>query len=104
MELMNHTFKGRKFQMLAISVDTDWSKVKQFYGQYHLNLPTFLDPGRRVANVYKVFKFPETFIIDANGNVAKHYVGEERWANPRILASIEAMIPPQETAQGTSAQ
>lgn len=93
MEMMNQAFKDRKFQILAISVDTDWEPVKKFYKEHSLTFPSFLDPGKRVPSLYGVRGWPETFIIAPNGSVLKYIVGPQKWADPRVLASIESMIP-----------
>ena len=102
MELMNRAFKDRKFQMVAISVDGGWGDITAFYKKHNLTLPTYLDSGQKVSSRYNVFKFPETFVIDRNGYVLKHYVGEQRWASPQLLASFDALIKEQETAQRAS--
>src|SRR5262245_27004586 len=64
MELVNRAFKDRKFQMIAVSVDTDWEKVFDFYKKHNLTLPSYLDPGHEVDRKYNVFKFPGPFIMD----------------------------------------
>jgi peroxiredoxin len=102
MELMNRAFKDRKFQMVAISVDSDWEKVSTFYKDHKLTLPSYLDSGQKISSKYNVFKFPETFVIDRNGYVLKHYIGEQRWASPQLLASFDALIKEQETGQRAS--
>jgi peroxiredoxin len=102
MELMNRAFKDRKFQMVAVSVDEDWGKVSDFYKEHNLSLPAYLDAGQNVSARYNVFKFPETFVIDRNGYVLKHYIGEQRWASPQLLASFDSLIKEQETAQSAS--
>ena len=43
--------------------------------------------------------YPETFIIDRNGHVIKHYPGP---VNTRIMAQIEGYIKEQEAAQPNS--
>lgn len=96
MEIMNHAFKDKKFQMLAVSVDNDWKEVNQFFKEKNLTLPVYLDPGHQIANLYKVAKFPETFLIDANGYVVKH-TWYENWADPRVMAAVEAIINKQDT-------
>lgn len=93
MNLMNKKFQDRKFKMVAISVDTNWGAVNQFYTQYNLDLPTYLDPGRQAANMYRTFKFPETYLIGPDGVVIKKYIGGEKWGSAKVLSSIEAMIP-----------
>ena len=41
LESMYKTLKARKFQMLAVSIDTDWDTVKDFYKQHNLSIPAF---------------------------------------------------------------
>ena len=95
---LNETFKDRKFQMMAVSVDTNWKVVKDFYEKHNIAIPTYLDPGQQARNTYKVRGYPETFIIDRNGSVLKYVIGPQRWSDPRIMATIEAMIKEQESA------
>src|SRR5438093_7213248 len=96
LELIQKAFKDRKFQMLAISVDTDWDAVRKFYADYNLSLPAFLDLEHRISRLYKVENYPETFLIDANGLLIQHLVGPERWADPHILGHLDSMIRQQE--------
>jgi peroxiredoxin len=91
MEILYQKFKDRKFEMMAISIDNDWPEVNQFFKDKNLTMPAYLDPGHQVANLYKVFKYPETFLIDGNGYVARH-TWTERWADPRVMAKVEALI------------
>ena len=97
MELMNKALKDRKFQMMAVSIDIQWDTVKEFYKQHNLSIPVFLDPGQQVArDLYKATGWPETFLIDPNGFVLRHVVGPAHWADPRVMAEIQAMIPQEE--------
>jgi len=97
LELVHRAFKDRKFQMLPISVDSNWQTVRQFYRDYNLTLPAFLDPEHRTSDLYKVEKYPETFLIDASGLLIQHLIGPERWADPHILSHLDSMIRQQET-------
>ena len=85
--------------MMAVSTDSDPKLAVKFYQERNLSLPWFSDPGRRVAGRYHVNVYPETFIIDRNGHVIKHYPGP---VNTRIMAQIEGYIKEQEAAQPTS--
>jgi peroxiredoxin len=94
METITNAFKDKKFQMLTISVDLDWSDVKKFYKEYNLTMPVLLDPGQQVAKgLYKVTGYPETFLIDANGSVVKRVIGAARWADPQVMANLESLMP-----------
>jgi peroxiredoxin len=92
MELVTRVFKDRKFKMVPISVDTNFEDIKRFYGEHQLTMPMYLDPGKRIASRYNVYKFPETYIIDGNGIVLKHYIGERAWSKANYLSSLEEYL------------
>jgi peroxiredoxin len=94
---MNRRFEGRKFRMMAVSIDNNWEVVRSFYEKHGVNMPTYLDPGHQVSDLYKVFKFPETFILDENGSVLKHFwFPPQGW--PQMMSSLDELLKKQETA------
>jgi peroxiredoxin len=94
METLNSVLKDKAFQMLAISIDTEWDVVRDFNKRYNVTVPSLLDPGQQVAKgLYKITGQPETFLISANGAVLKHIVGAVRWSDPRVIAGIESLLP-----------
>jgi peroxiredoxin len=103
MELVNRVFKDRKFKMVPVSVDTNFDDVKKFYQDFKLTtMPMYLDPGKQIADRYNVFKFPETYIIDGNGIVVKHYIGGKTWSSPTYMSTIEEFVKKQEEPQSAS--
>jgi len=89
LEVLNKTYKNRNFQMLTFSVDTDQDAAIKFYKKFNLTMPWFPDPGQQVAGKYKVSGFPETFLIDQNGHIVKHYIGA---INTQIMAQLDTYI------------
>ena len=68
--------------------------MSRFYEKHNLTMPAYLDPGQNVSTRSSMSSAtPETFLIDGEGNVARYYVGERRWASPKMLAQLEKMIP-----------
>lgn len=105
MELVNRVFKDRKFKMIPVSVDTEFSDVKTFYNQHQLTtMPMYLDPGKQIASRYNVYKFPETYLIDGNGVVLKHYIGERVWSNPTYMSAIEEYVKKEEAPPASASQ
>ena len=103
MELVNRVFKDRKFKMIPVSVDTDFEPVKKFYEEFKLaTMPMFLDPGKQVATRYNVYKFPETYVIDGNGIVLKHYIGGKSWSKAAYMSAMEEYVKKQETPASAS--
>jgi peroxiredoxin len=100
---VTRVFKDRKFRMVPISVDTNFDDVKKFYEAHKLtSMPMYLDPGKNVANRYNVHKFPETYIIDGNGIVLKHYIGEKIWSSSAYMNAIEEFVRKQEAPASAS--
>ena len=93
METVTRLFKGRKFQMMPISLDVDETEVTRFYREYNLTMPAYLDPGRNVASKFDILGTPETFLIDSEGKVAKYYLGPQPWSSPQIIEVLEKMVP-----------
>ena len=103
MELVNRIFKDRKFKMIPVSVDTNFDDVKQFYKEHTLTtMPMYLDPGKQIADRYNVHKFPETYLIDGNGLVLKHYIGERAWSSPTDMSTLEDFVRKQEAPASAS--
>lgn len=93
MEIMSRVFKGKRFQMMPVSLDVDESEVFRFYGEHSLTMPAYMDPGKNAASKYSITGTPETFIIDGEGTVVRYYIGQQDWASPQMLAQLEKMIP-----------
>jgi peroxiredoxin len=103
MELVNRVFKDRKFKMLPVSVDVDYGPVKKFYADHKLNtMKMYFDPGKQVAHLYNVYKFPETYIIDGNGVVLKHYISAKAWSSPTYMNVIDEAVKNEETPASAS--
>jgi peroxiredoxin len=99
LERLQNTFRDRKFQMLTVSVDVNPDDAAKFYNDRHLTMPWYSDPGRIVANKYKVNVYPETFVIDRNGHIIRHYPGA---ITSQVMNQIEGYIRDQEEAEISS--
>jgi peroxiredoxin len=94
LEKLKTVMNGKPFQMLPISIDIEVDAVREFDSRYKVTLPALLDPGQQIARgLYKITGPPETFLIGADGVVLRHIVGKVAWSNPRVLATLESMLP-----------
>lgn len=93
MERLAAHFRGRDFQLLAVSQDEDGAaKVAPFVRELGLTFPVLLDPERRIGERYGVWGYPETFVIDRNGYVVERVIGPREWDSPESIAAIEKLI------------
>ena len=102
MELLYRSMTDKNFEMVAVSADVDYANVKAFYSQHQLTLPNYPDPGQSVARDYHTTGFPETFLIDGNGYIRKHYIGPQKWISPQVLSLIDKMVQEQGAAKTAS--
>lgn len=99
MERLHQRYRGRGFQVLAVSVDdpvggkTVRSMVRQFVDEYGLSFPVLLDPGgERVELVYGVPALPTTFLIDRDGRIRQRVVGGAEWDSAPYSRMVEQLL------------
>ena len=104
MERLAARFRGRDFQLLAVSQDEDGSKkVEPFVRELGLSFPVLIDPERQVGNRFGVWGYPETFVIDRNGYIVERVIGPRDWDSPASIAALEALIAAGETSGASAA-
>ncbi len=93
MEVLHKTFKDDDLVLLAINVEKDGRKaVARFLQESPYTFPILLDDQAKVQNLYGVFQFPESFIIDRNGVVVKKVIGAVHWMGGDIYNLLHFMV------------
>jgi peroxiredoxin len=83
---------GDGFELLAVSVDESDDEVRSFRDRLKLGFPILRDPKKRAASAYQTFRFPESWLIDAEGTVVARYVGPREWDDPVYVQRIRRLI------------
>jgi peroxiredoxin len=91
MEQLVRRMQGKPFRLLAVSVDDDWQAVRKFFAK-GTTLDVLLDTARDVPKKYGTEKFPETFLVDRDGNIRYYVVSDRDWNQPAVTACIDALI------------
>ncbi len=92
MEKLHQRFKGRNFQMLAISVDKDISLIKPYLEKYNLTFPVLLDPRSLAKKKYKTVGLPETYLVDKRGIILHKAIGPRDWFTKTIIEAFEQLV------------
>jgi len=93
MERLNGVFSDKDFAMLAVNIEREGKEaVPAFLERNPYSFTILLDIEEKVQRSYGVYRFPETFLIDRNGRVARHYIGAYDWSTVDILKQIKALI------------
>lgn len=74
------TLDKGEYTLLAVCVDNENpARIREFLGGWGADVPTFLDPGGRLARKYGTLRFPETYVLDRKGVVCNKVIGPGDW-------------------------
>lgn len=82
---LQQEFPHHSVAILGVSVDTDGAAYRKFLQQYHIDYLTARDANAALPKRYGTVKYPETYIIDRNGHLARKVVGETNWDDPGMV-------------------
>jgi peroxiredoxin len=97
MERLQQRFAGEDFVVLALSSDPDWAPVRAFFPQ-GTNMTVLLDPPPEdenlgsIARSYGTERWPDTYLIDRQGQVRYYYVNKRHWDSENAIACIDALL------------
>ena len=80
MQAMYGEFKGRPFEILAVSIDSEGPDVvKEFADKYGITFPVLHDRKGKIKEMYKTTGVPESFVLNRDGNIVKKVIGAAEW-------------------------
>jgi peroxiredoxin len=80
--------RGQGVTVIGVSVDQDKAALERFVASAQLSFPIARDPEQAVAARYGTFKFPESYVIDSEGRIARKIVGAIDWRDPQIISFV----------------
>ena len=93
MQALSKKFAAEDFVMLAISEDDGGAPVvKKFVQENGLTFPILVSPTGEIGRSYGVYGYPETFLIDREGNLVARFIGPRDWRDPRFEQDLRTLI------------
>jgi len=93
MDMLNEIFATSDFVMLAVNVEQEGlATVPPFLERNPHSFRVLLDLEAKVQNAYGVYRFPESFLIDKRGRIARHYIGAYDWSSVEILKQVKELV------------
>jgi thiol-disulfide isomerase/thioredoxin len=79
--------RGGRFELVAVSVDRDWKVVESFFGG---SVPPEVvrDAKLSGARAYGVSFLPDSYLVDADGNVVLRILGARDWKSRAAKTSL----------------
>ena len=91
LEKLTRRMQGKPFTALAVSVDSEWDVVRKFFPE-GAAMTVLLDKDKTIPARYGTEKFPESFLVDAEGNIRYFIVSErQNWHSDEVVACLEAL-------------
>jgi cytochrome c biogenesis protein CcmG, thiol:disulfide interchange protein DsbE len=69
------SYQGRGVQFFGIAYKDAASKAQAFLQEFDATYPSTSEPGNRTARDYGVTGVPETYVVDQQGTLVRHYLG-----------------------------
>src|SRR5262245_28046228 len=89
--------ESRNGVIIGVAADEDPAAVEKFLVDQHIVFPTFRDPGTKnnhspIAQSYGTSLYPETYVIDRSGKIARKLIGFQQWDSPAMLAYFDSLL------------
>ncbi len=78
--------------VLGISVDEDSAAYEKFLQEHQVRFPTYRDPSKKISSRYGTFMYPETYVIDRDGRIARKIIGPQNWDSPELVAYLNTLL------------
>jgi len=78
--------------VLGVDVNDSDADYRRFLQDHGVNFPTFLEPDDKIHLAYGSTVFPETYIIDREGKIARKVIGPQEWDRGENYAFLEALL------------
>jgi cytochrome c biogenesis protein CcmG, thiol:disulfide interchange protein DsbE len=83
---------SRGGMVLGVSVDEDGVAYEKFLKDQSVIFSTYRDATKKSAADYGTTIYPETYVIDRHGKIARKFIGAQQWDSPEMLAYFDAIL------------
>jgi cytochrome c biogenesis protein CcmG/thiol:disulfide interchange protein DsbE len=88
---------SRNGVVLGVAADEDPAAYEKFLRDQGVVFPTYRDPATKdnhspIAQTYGTSMYPETYVIDRHGKIARKVIGFQQWDSPEMLAYFDAVL------------
>jgi cytochrome c biogenesis protein CcmG/thiol:disulfide interchange protein DsbE len=92
---LQRSLDPRNFTMLTVSVDDTADVVKAFIARHRSiigGLQVLMDPSKKIPTGYGTLKFPETYLIDREGQLRYRFINKRDWSSPAAVACLQSLM------------
>ena len=91
LDAFQREFRDQGVVVVAVSVDKNESKYKNFLNRFRVSFDTARDPSADISSRYGTFQYPETYIIK-DGKVVRKLIAEQNWVSDDSIQFIKSLL------------
>ncbi|HKV63763.1 MAG TPA: TlpA disulfide reductase family protein [Candidatus Acidoferrum sp.] len=89
--------EARNGIILGVAADEDPDAYEKFLREQGVVFQTYRDPLTKdnhspIAQSYGTSMYPETYVIDRNGKIARKFIGYQQWDSPEMLVYFDSIL------------
>ncbi len=93
MQRLKAKMAGKPFVILAVDMGETEADVKAYIRQIKTDFTVLLDKDGRALKAWKVFAFPTSYIVDAQGKIRYGLYGASEWDAADKVKKITSLMP-----------
>ena len=96
LERLKQRMAGKPFAILAVDMAESEDQIRAFLKEMKatkIDFTILRDTNGKALKAWKVFVFPTSFVLDANGKLRYSLLGSTEWDAPNTMKQIEALLP-----------
>ncbi len=92
LERLHRALNEKGLEIVAVSVDDSLDEIETFRKKLGLSFTVLQDRGARISHAYQTFKYPESYLVGRDGNLAWKVVGPRDWIAPDLMLDLVAFM------------
>jgi peroxiredoxin len=89
-------YQGKGLQVIGLSVDENSDAYTDFLATNRISFLTLRDAARNTSDRYGTIRFPETYIINREGRLARKVIGAVDWTGPEMIKYFDELLAGQD--------
>ena len=78
--------------VLGVSVDRNERTYRNFLNRVRVSFQTMRDPEARISGSFGSYRYPESYVIDANGKVVQKIIGDTDWTDENLVRFVKSLL------------
>lgn len=92
LDAFQKAFRDSGVVVLGISVDEDEAAYRALLQRVDVSFHTARDPTATIGSEFGTYRYPETYVISAGGEVLQKIIGAREWTDETMMSYIRSLL------------